>query len=283
MIHHYDHRWATYTPAGDTRDLTPAEKRDSSFAPLPRYWVVEQHVAEALAGRWAKEWLLGFRDICRSTDERTVIAGIFPGVAIGNNLPLLLISANDASLAACLTASLSSFSCDFAARFKVGGTHLNFFIAQQIPVLPPSVYSLPCPWADPAPAGGALLADWLLPRVLELVYTTHDLAPFARDCGYDGPPFQWDEERRFLLRCELDAAFFHLYGIARADVDYIMDTFPIVRRKDEAAHGEYRTKRVILELYDDMAAAIAGGPSYATRLAPPLGPDLSGPGDLTGR
>jgi len=274
MIHHYDHRWATYTPAGDTRDLTPAEKRDSSFAPLPRYWVVEQHVAEALAGRWAKEWLLGFRDICRSTDERTVIAGIFPGVAIGNNLPLLLISANDASLAACLTASLSSFSCDFAARFKVGGTHLNFFIAQQIPVLPPSVYSLPCPWADPAPAGGALLADWLLPRVLELVYTTHDLAPFARDCGYDGPPFQWDEERRFQLRCELDAAFFHLYlgseqewreaalpelisyfPAPRDAVDYILDTFPIVKRKDEQAFNEYRTKRLIIEYYDRMAAA----------------------------
>lgn len=28
----------------------------------------------------------------------------------------------------------------------------------------------------------------------------------------------------------------------------------IVKRKDEAAHGEYRTKRVILEMYDEMAA-----------------------------
>ena len=38
------------------------------------------------------------------------------------------------------------------------------------------------------------------------------------------------------------------------DRDYIMETFPIVKRKDEAAHGEYRTKRVILEMYDQMAA-----------------------------
>jgi hypothetical protein len=57
----------------------------------------------------------------------------------------------------------------------------------------------------------------------------------AHDCGYDGPPCRWDEARCFLLRCELDAAYFHLYGIAHDDVDYIMDTFPIVRRKDEAA------------------------------------------------
>ncbi len=67
---------------------------------------------------------------------------------------------------------------------------------------------------------------------MELTYTAWDLQPFAHDCGYYGPPFRWDEERRFLLRCELDAAYFHLYGIDRDDVDYIMDTFPIVQRKN---------------------------------------------------
>ena len=108
------------------------------------------------------------------------------------------------------------------------------------------------------------LRDWLASRVLELTYTAWDLEPFARDLGYDGPPFRWDPERRFLLRCELDAAFFHLYGIERDDVDYIMETFPIVKRKDEAAHGEYRTKRVILEIYDQMARAAETGQPYQT-------------------
>ena len=101
------------------------------------------------------------------------------------------------------------------------------------------------------------------------MYTAWDLQPFAHDCGYDGPPFRWDEERRFLLRCELDAAYFHLYGIARDDVDYIMETFPIVKRKDVAAHGEYRTKRVILEIYDAMQQAMDTGEPYQTRLDPP--------------
>ena len=91
----------------------------------------------------------------------------------------------------------------------------------------------------------------------------------ARECGYTGEPFTWDTDRRFLLRAELDAAFFHLYGIGRDDVDYILDTFPIVRRKDEAAHGEYRTKRVILEIYDALATAISTGEAYRTRLDPP--------------
>src|SRR5690606_30970080 len=67
-------------------------------------------------------------------------------------------------------------------------------------------------------------------------------------------PFVWDEERRFILRCELDALYFHLYQIGRDDVDYIMETFPIVKRKDEAAHGAYRTKDTILSMYDEMAA-----------------------------
>ena len=129
--------------------------------------------------------------------------------------------------------------------------------------------------------------NWLLPRILELVYTSHDLTLLARDCGNDGPPFRWDEERRFLLRCELDAAFFHLYlgtpeewsrqpdaltrdlPTPRAAVAHILDTFPIVRRHDEARHGTYRTKDVILEIYDQMSDAMTTGKPYATRLDPP--------------
>ena len=90
-----------------------------------------------------------------------------------------------------------------------------------------------------------------------------------RPCACDGPPFRWDEVHRFLLRCELEAAYFHLCGIERGGVDYIMETFPIVKRKDEAAHGEYRTKRIILEIYDAMQQAMDSSESYQTRLDPP--------------
>ena len=87
--------------------------------------------------------------------------------------------------------------------------------------------------------------------------------------GYNGPPFRWDPARRALLRAELDAAFFLLYGIARDDVDYIMETFPIVKKNDEKAHGEYRTKRLILEIYDELAIAARTGRPYVSRLDPP--------------
>jgi len=138
-------------------------------------------------------------------------------------------------------------------------------------VLPPETYDAPAAWEP-----GSTLSDWISSRVLELTYTAWDLAPFARDLGHDGPPFAWDPERRFRLRSELDAAYFHLYGIAREDVEYIMNTFPIVRRKDEAAHGEYRTRRVILEIYDQMAATM---PKVATETTPE--PEKTPPATVT--
>jgi hypothetical protein len=114
-----------------------------------------------------------------------------------------------------------------------------------------------------------LLQQQFINRILELTYTAWDLEPFAKDCGYDGPPFRWNEERRFLMRCELDAAYFHLYGIARDDVDYIMETFPIVKRNDIKQHGDYRTKLMILDIYDRMQRAMDTGKPYQTLLDPP--------------
>lgn len=216
-------------------------------------------------------WLIGFRDITNTTNERTAIATIIPTVGVGNNAPLIFFIKDFkyiAYLPALLSTNLSSFVLDFIARFKVGGTHMNFFVVNQIPVLSPKIYQQGCTWSNSTET----VYDWLLPRILELIYTAWDLVPFAQDCGYDGPPFRWDEERRFLIRCEIDAAYFHLYGINREDVDYIMETFPIVKRKDEEVFGTYRTKETILDIYDQMQAAIDTGEPYQTPLNPPPGP-----------
>jgi hypothetical protein len=156
-----------------------------------------------------------------------------------------------------LSACLSSSVLDFVARQKMGGVNLSFFIVEQLPVLLPETYEQPAPWCS-----DVALGDWMRPRVLELTYTAWDLTGFAKDLGYSGPPFAWDEERRNLLRAELDACFFHLYGIGRDDVAYIMDTFPIVRRKDESAYGEYRSARLVLERYDEMSKAMESGVRY---------------------
>ena len=81
MFHQFDHRWATYTEDGNTRDLSDEEKSDSSYKPQPRYWVDKQEVENKL-DKWKKDWLIAFRGIARATNERTFIFSIVPKFAI---------------------------------------------------------------------------------------------------------------------------------------------------------------------------------------------------------
>lgn len=266
MLHQFDHRWATYVNGGAT-DLTPSQKGEPTFASRTRYWVREDVVLDRLAERWTSEWLLGWRDICRSTDERTTISTVVgQGASPEGGVLLALPETESAEHGSFLCASLNSYAFDFVARQKVGGTHLKFFTMKQLPILAPTSLKSFAPWT-----GVTSMGAWVVGRVLELTYNAYDMRPFAEDLGDTGEPFVWDPERRFLLRCELDAVFFHLYGIERDDVDYIMETFPIVKGKDRAAHGEYRTKRVIMEVFDAMQRAIDSGAPYRTILDPPPG------------
>jgi hypothetical protein len=254
MLHHYDHRWATYDGA-ETRDVTDAEKADPEFLVLPRYWVTQAEVGTRLRG-WDRTWLVGFRDIARNTDERTVISGFFPRTAVGNKLPELMFDA-DAEHVVAAVAALCSFVQDYSARQKVGGTTLNFFLVNQ--------------FAVPAPDAFDAVLGYIVPRVLELSYTAADLAGLAADLGYAGPPFTAEPTRRAIVRSELDALMFRLYGIGRDEVAYIMETFPIVKGRDEERFGEYRTKRLILERYDDLVAAQSAGVPYESPLDSPPG------------
>jgi hypothetical protein len=257
MIHQLDHRWATYDGTS-SRDVTPAEKADPDFEPTPRYWVPEREVRDRLAAKgWTRHWLMGWRDITRNSDVRTVIADAFPHAGVGNNLPIMLFLPEiESPKLAMLVGSLSSLACDVFARHKVGGTHLNFFIYLQLPVLPPTFYAT----TDLA---------FIVPRVLELTYTSHRMRPFARDLGYDGPPFGWDEHRRAQLRAELDAWYARAYGLSRDELRYILDpadvmgpdypseTFRVAKNNEKARYGEYRTARLVLAAWDVQEARAA--------------------------
>ena len=271
----YDHRAArvVISPTalirqGQPEDLSIEEHIDPSCTPTPRVWVPDTAVQQRLHEGWQHRFLLAWRRVSATTNERTVLPSVLPISAVGDSLFLMFPRVSPASLLACLISNLSHFPLDYVARQKMGGVNISYFIFNQLPVLPPAAYAEPCAWAgQPAVAH----RDWLLPRVLELTYTAWDLEPFARDCGWFGPPFVWDEARRFQLRCELDASFFHLYGLNRDDTAYILDTFPIVRRKDEAAHGTYRTRDTILALYDQFAEASTSGKAFVSPLDPPPG------------
>ena len=297
MCQIYNHRAADVVISANAihRQAQPEEILESELArpnrlAIPHFWVKEKECVAAIPlGFTRPGWLIGFTNVTSPTNARTFNPTVIPFAAIGNSMPIILMQKQD-DISAFLYSQACSFAFDFVVRQKIGGVNLNFFIVSQLPALLPIV-KIPF---------GERFAQY---RVLELTYTAWDLEPFAKDCGWSGPPFRWDEERRFLLRCELDAAFFHLYLRATPDgqwkparkadgavqcetaeelaaltrhlptprhaVDYIMDTFPIVKRKDEEKHGEYRTKRVILEIYDEMADAMRTGNQYKTRLDPP--------------
>ena len=152
-----------------------------------------------------------------------------------------------------LIANLSALAFDFAARQKIGGTTLNYFLLYQLPVLPPDFYTEP-------------RLTFITPKVLELTYTSHSLAPFARDLGYDGPPYPWDDDRRAHLRADLDAFYARAYGLTRDELRYILDpadvmgedypseTFRVLKEKEIRLHGEYRTRDLVLKAWNRMEA-----------------------------
>jgi hypothetical protein len=283
----YDHRAASIVLSKSAvfRPRQPVETpselhRDPSFTATPYFWA-QADVAKA---KFPWIWFVAHKKVTSATNERTMVATILASCAVNDTVHVFTPSPKALmNLLPLLCANLCSFALDYLGRQKLGGNAYSMFVAKQLPLMPPSTYASPSLWAG----GTQTLHDWLLPRVLELTNTAWDMEAFAQDCGWSGPPFRWNEERRFLLRCELDAAFFHLYlgqedewekqtealtkafPAPRDAVSYIMDTFPIVKRKDEAKFdGDYRTKRVILEIYDALAESMRTGQSYKTLLNP---------------
>jgi hypothetical protein len=287
MAHLFDHRWNSYTGTGneDRHRIGTSQKADPAAYADPRYWLPKEGTAPRirLVGngkdrgvnerlddlRWPHEWLLGLRDVCRTTDERTAIPAFLPRTAVGHTFPLMLPQVTP-ELVAALIATQSSLVFDFVSRQKISDAHMKLFIWKQLPV--------------PTPATLEPHLPFLLRRVLELVYTAYDMTPLARDLGDQGEPFQWNEDRRAQLRAELDAYFFRLYGISRDDTDYILESFQSatggLRNNEIAKFGEYRTKRLVLAEYDRMTAAglslktpLTEGESgtYRSTLTPPPG------------
>ncbi|GBL45067.1 possible restriction /modification enzyme [Sulfuriferula multivorans] len=204
----------------------------------------------------SRRWLMGFRGITNATNERSFIATAVPRIAAGNSLPILISTRNARSWAA-LIGNLGTLVLDFVARQKIGGTNLNFFIVKQFPVFPPDRYTE----ADLA---------YIVPRVLELTYTAHNLKPWADDLAAYDPrpadqrvtPFAWNPERRAQIRAELDAWYARLYSITRDELRYILDpadvmgedypseTFRVLKNSEMREFGEYRTRRLVLEAWD---------------------------------
>ncbi|MER5514542.1 DNA methyltransferase [Streptomyces sp. NPDC002763] len=285
MAHIFDHRWNRYYGLGndDYERVLLEDKEDAYGATQPRHWIQESgRVSTVRKGKevqvpgvdlrleeqeWERDWLLGWRDVARTTDERTAIPAFLPKVAVGHTYPLMFPK-GPVRLTAAMVAAQSSLVFDFVARQKVGGIHMALMTWKQLPV--------------PRPDDLAPHTVFLTPRTLELVYSSWEMEPLAIDLGDAGAPFIWAADRRAQLRAELDAYFFHLYGVSREDTEYILESFQTenggLKNNEISKYGEYRTKRLVLTEYDRMAAAgltmgnpLVDGENYTSTLTPPPG------------
>ena len=297
MVQAFDHRAAgivirrenLHRPA-QPEPATPEQHRDPDWLPGPQYWVA----ATECGWDEGSGWVLGFKEITAPTNVRTFISALLPAVGFGNKVPILrpdpvvgqATSRNGESARNgddgrsarrsgpspsedppasitrthperrewLLAGNLNAVVFDFVTRQKVQGQTLNLFIVEQLPVVPPERY-------ERVRFGPKTAAEVVREAVLELTYTAHDMAPFARDLGYVDeagevkPPFRWDEERRLRLRAKLDAVFFHLYGVTdRDDVRYVYSTFPIVERQETSEYGRFRSRDLCLAYLNALSA-----------------------------
>lgn len=258
MMQPYSHRHGDFRDASDGArahilPTIPVERlQRPTYLPEPYYWIANPDIKQRLEDvDWPHQWLLGWRKVTDSrASARTLIFSLLPYSGAGDSLNLIFPKQVERNkLYACFVANLSTLVLDYVVRTKVGGLNLNYFAMRQFPVLAPESYT-------------EANLDYIVPRVLELTYTATDLEPWAGDLGYEGPPFQFDPDRRAKLRAELDAYYARLYGLDREALRFILDpqsvkpgypseTFSVLKRSEEREfNGEYRTQRLVLEAWD---------------------------------
>ena len=254
MIHQFDHRWATYETDGKrSRLVTDAEKSNPGFNQLPRYWVPKTRVDKKMSDiGWNREWLLGWRDVARATDERTLIATVFPKRGVADTLLLLFCSSSIPSeVVMALVGNLSCLVLDYVTRLKVGGTHIKYFMFKQLPILDPESYR-------------RMDLDYLVPRICKLI-NIQKLITIQNSKVRNTRNREPIKSQNQIIRSEIDAYFAYLYGLERDDLRYILDpsdvhgsnypseSFRILKARERQTFQEYRTKRLALESWDKLA------------------------------
>ncbi len=283
-IHQYNHRFANYD-GNDWSDVNISQLGSPGFVIDTEYYVKIDEVEKRLFDKSTVNWLLCYRDITNATNERTVISTVIPYSGCDTTCRNIFFNNENARSIAYFLANINSIIFDYFARQKIIGLHLNASVFEQLPIIPPAKYD-------------EMNSGFVIPHVLELVYTSNDIRPFAEDTGYYGEPFKWNEDRRAVLRAELDAYYARLYGLNRKQLRYILDpadltpreledildpweevtdpldpagydarrtasnfpgeTFRVLKDKEMRNYGEYRTRRLVLEAWDRLEGTEVG-------------------------
>jgi hypothetical protein len=269
MAGQYQHRAASVGMSGHqfrkiSKDSSSSEDlQDPSYEVAAAYWVDKNEVVLRLGG-WQQDWLLGFKDVTGITSTRLSAFAFVPRVGVGHPFPIVFLDRANAVSYAAFAAYMNSLLVEFLLRQKMQGLHVTYFLIKQLPAPTPSTLRRPCPWDT-----SCGIDTWLSHRVAELSCTSWTLENLAGDLVGTRCAYRWDEERRLVLRAEIDAAIFHLFQLSEGDVQFIIGTLEKVARKDERMWGRTRTEEETLQAYRKIAEAARTGVPYQTRLDPP--------------
>ncbi len=244
-IWHYDYRYNDAFPKKDKTQkrkadyirVTDDKHQDPDYSHIPMYWIEEDNAFSNFPDNWDKEWFLGYRNVSGPTNKRCFIISIIPKFPAVNSLITTTFSIFRKEII-CFIANTSSIIFDFIARSKISGNNFNYFIVEQLPILPPNKYN-------------DEIYNLIKERVIELTYTSWDLRDFATDYGVSDKinPYIWNDHRRLILKAELSAIIAKLYRFNEKEVEYILNTQYAVRDEEILKYGEYKTKKYILKFF----------------------------------
>jgi hypothetical protein len=247
MVSQYDHRAKGYRSGRGRRAVwedLPFD--DVSKSIQPQWHVQHTRVPSKLAGRIG-HYRIGFCDVASPTNERSLVAAIIPPHTVcGDKVPTIMFRPNNMRCCLVWLATANSFCVDFLARSKIS-LKMSYTVLDSLPI--PRL-------SDDDP----LVAE-LTSRVLRLTCTGPEMIDLWNQMAAAGlvepndpksdSPGVTDEQERLQLRVEIEAIVaHHLYGLTRDELAYILDTFPIVNRRDRESHGSPRTKEAVLAAYD---------------------------------
>lgn len=164
-------------------------------------------------------------------------------------MSLVYIGEKHRHISLIFAANFCSFVFDFITRIKQSGTNLLMYVVKQLPILQPQTYEEVCAWNT-----DCTYAEWFFPRCRYLFDSTTSMHNCLSEFDLNGLEPSWNEEERFMVKCEIDAAFFHLYGLRKDSVEYILESFTGVKNGDLQLYNDYRTKRIILAMFNSMEA-----------------------------
>ena len=252
MVSQFDHRAKGYRSGrGRAAEWIELSHEDKSIQ--PQWYISEAAIPSKLGDRW-KQYRVGHCLISSPTNARSLVGALLPPRCVaGHSVFTVVFEELHEWYYMIWLALANSFCMDFIARKKVS-LNMTYSIMDTFPF--PRL-----PLGDP-------VVDKLMPLSMRLSCVGEEMRDYwikLSNYGWvvavplsESPPSYTDPNDRLDALAQIEAVVAReIFGLSREEIEYVLDTFPIVRESDIETYGDYRTKLLILEHYDATTSAPA--------------------------